>query len=267
MEKVRLEDLYKRLEIPSSEIVKLNDISKKVNLNYVMDLFYKDEEGFFELLEKDYKEKYLEILYIYLNLAIRLYDMYIDAEIDLNVYYDTIDDLRIWANNCVKETGVYGLKEVYWVNEHLRMRLFKLGRLQFQKREATEFIEMVKEKGYSEYVKKDYFYFVHIPEGGKLSHELVEDSYKRALAFFKDDNMIFAAESWILSDRLEMILNENSNLIAFRDDFIILKFEDNVNPIKRYLRENSAVYDKVIALENEGVMIGEGYGICIKYLQ
>lgn len=267
MNTINLKELYLKLQVPNDAIAKFDEIGKAVDIDYISNLFYKDEEGFFELLEKDYKEKYLEVLYIYLNLAIKLYDMYIDAGIDLNVYYDTIDDLRIWANNCVKETGVYGLKEVYWVNEHLRMRLFKLGRLQFQKREATEFIEMVKEKGYSEYVKKDYFYFVHIPEGGKLSHELVEDSYKRALAFFKDDNMIFAAESWILSDRLEMILNENSNLIAFRDDFIILKFEDNVNPIKRYLRENSVVYNKVIALEKEGVMIGEGYGICIKYLQ
>ena len=191
--------------------------------------------------------------------------MYIEKGIALEVYFDTIDDLRVWANTCVKETGVYGLKEVYWLNEHLRMRIFKLGRLQFQKREDEEFIARVNAKGYSEYVRKNYLYFVHIPEGGKLSHDLVEDSYQKALEFFNDDHMVFAAESWILSDRLELLFNKNSNLIAFRDDFIILHYEDDVNPIKRYLRENSDVYNKVISLENEGVMIGEGYGICIKY--
>ena len=261
--KITLNDLYRKLEIPNSAISKFNEFN--IDTDYITNLFYEDEDKFFEFVEKNYKEKYLEILFIYLNIAIALYDKYLEQNIDLNIYYDTIDDIRIWANNCVKEEGIYGLKEIYWVNEHLRMRLFKLGRLQFQKRDASEFMKLIYSKGLNEYVKKDYLYFVHIPEGEKLTSELAHDSYKKAKDFYKDD-MVFACESWMLSDKLELIMNENSNVIKFRNDYILLSQIENVNPIKRYLRSNSDLDNKVTKLEHDGILIGEGFGICIKYL-
>lgn len=261
--KITLNDLYRKLELPNSAISKFNEYN--IDTDYITNLFYEDEDKFFEFIEENYKEKYLEILFIYLNIAIALYDKYLEQNIDLNIYYDTIDDIRIWANNCVKEEGIYGLKEIYWVNEHLRMRLFKLGRLQFQKRDASEFMKLIYSKGLNEYVKQDYLYFVHIPEGEKLTSELAHDSYKKAKDFYKDD-MVFACESWMLSDKLELIMNENSNVIKFRNDYILLSQIENVNPIKRYLRSNSDLDNKVTKLEDDGILIGEGFGICIKYL-
>lgn len=263
---MNINELYLKLQIPTDAIVKFDEISKTMDIEYITDLFYKDEEAFFELLHNEYNEKYLEILYIYINLAIKLYGMYIEEGIDLSVYFDTIDDIRIWANTCVKETGVYGLKEIYWLNEHLRMRIYKLGRLQFQKREAKEFIQLVKKHNLEKYVKSDYFYFVHIPEGERLSYELVQDSYQRAVKFYKDD-MIFAAESWILSDKMDMLFAPESNLMKFKNDFIVLSQTIEENHIKRYLKEGSPVLDKVLKLEEEGILIGEGFGICIKYVK
>ena len=262
-----LNELYTHLGIKESAIIKFREIEEDLNIDYIKNLFYVSEDDFFAYLEDNLKDKYLEYLYIFLNLALDLQDQYIESNIDLKIYFDTIDDIRIWVDNCVKETGEYGLKEIYWINEHLRMRIFRLGRLQFQKRESEEFVNWMKENNLGEYVKHDYFYFVHIPEGGKLSHDLVEDSYQQALNFFKDTDMIFAAESWILSDKLESLFGSESNLVKFKNDFIILAHEKNVNPIKRYLREGSKVMEKVIALENEGVMIGEGFGVCLKYVK
>ena len=265
MERVQLSNLYEVLQIPTNEIAKFENIEKEINITYIKKLFHKNEDAFFEYLDENFKNKYLEVLYIYLNLTIDLFDMYIEQGIDINVYYDTIDDIRIWANNCVKEVGVYGLKEIYWINEHLRMRIFKLGRLQFQKREASEFMDLIKENNLSEYVKRDYFYFVHIPEGERLSHDLVVDSYNRACEFF-NDYMIFAAESWILSDRMELLFDENANLMKFKNDFIVLSQRRDENHIKRYLKENSKLFKVVTELEEKGVMIGEGFGICLKYI-
>ena len=37
--------------------------------------------------------------------------------------------------------------------------------------------------------------------------------------------------------------------------------------ITRYLKEGSSVLEKVKALESEGIMIGEGFGICLKYVK
>lgn len=265
MKEFKLEDLYSLLQIPECEIAKFDDIEKKLNINEIKKKFYESEDDFFDYLYENLKEQYLEVLYIYLNLAIDLYYKYIEEGIDISIYKDTIDDIRIWALNCVKETNVYGLREVYWINEHLRMRIFKLGRLQFQKREATEFMDLIKENNLSSYIKRDYFYFVHIPEGERLSYDLILDSYQKAKDFFKDE-MVFACESWMLSDRLELILNENSNILKFRNDYILLSQTREENHIKRYLKHGSELLNKVLELEKNNTLIGEGFGICLKYV-
>ena len=266
MKKVELVELYKLLQIPDSEVAKFNQIDSKLNMNEIKKLFHEAEEEFFEYLEEKLPNDYLAYLYIYLNLAIDLYEKYLKAGIDTKIYYDTIDDIRIWANNCVKENNTYGLSEIYWLNEHLRMKLFKLGRLQFQKRENEEFIPILKEHNLDKYVKSDYFYFVHIPEGEKLSREAVLDSYQKAIEFFNDE-MIFAAETWIFSDKLHLVFNENSNIMQFRNDYIILNRYCEDNHIKRYLKEGSKALEKVIELENQGIMIGESFGICLNYIK
>ena len=265
MKKIELIDLYNRFEIPSEIIDQFNIIKNSINLEKIKDLFYKNEDGFFEYLESELNEQYLTYLYIYLNLALDLYESYVKEGIDLDIYYDTIEDIRVWINNCIKETNTYGLKEIYWINEHLRMRIYKLGRLQFQKRESTEFVDLIKENNLDQYIDRDYFYFVHIPEGERLSYDLVLDSYDRAKDFFKDE-MIFACESWMLSDRLDLIFKENSNVLKFRNDYILLSQHRESNHIVRYLKAGSELLTKVTDLEKGGTMIGEGFGICLKYV-
>lgn len=264
MKEFGLKELSNFLQIPN-EIVSKFDEFKSLDIPKIKELFYHNEDGFFEFLENELNEKYLEILYIYLNIGVDLYYEYQNKSIDEKIYFDTIDDIRIWINNCVKETGIYGLKEVYWINEHLRMRIYKLGRLQFQKRDASEFMDLIRNNNLNHRVKKDYFYFVHIPEGERLTRELVLDSYNRAIDFFKDE-MVFAVESWILSDRLDLIFNSDSNIMKFRSDYIILSQTKEENHIKRYLNEGSKLLAKVTQLEEEGVIIGEGFGICLNYV-
>ena len=266
MNKIDINELFIRLQVPQEAVAEFIKYSETIDIEAITKLFYEDEDAFFELIDKEYNEKYLEILYIYINLAVKLYGMYIEKGVDLSIYFDTIDDLRVWALTCVRETGVYGLKEIYWLNEHLRMRIYKLGRLQFQKREAKEFMSILKKHNLDHYVKSEYFYFVHIPEGEKLSYESVLDSYQKAVEFYKDD-MIFAAESWILSDKMGLVFDENSNLMKFKNDFIVLSLTTEENHIKRYLKEGSKALNKVLELEKQGMVFGEGFGICIKYLK
>lgn len=266
MRRFAINDLYDFLQIPDSEVAKFNEINDSLNIDYLKKLFYESEDEFFEYVENNLNEEYLKLLYIYLNLAVDLYYDYKENNIAENIYFDTIDDIRIWINNCIKETNTYGLKEIYWINEHLRMRIFKLGRLQFQKREATEFMDLLKQHTLDKFIKKDYFYFVHIPEGERLSYDLVLDSYQKAIEFFKDE-MVFACESWMLSDRLELIFNNDSNVLKFRNDYILLNQIRDENHIKRYLKEGSRLADKVNSLEKDGIMIGEGFGICLNYIE
>ena len=265
MRRFALEDLYKFLQIPESEIAKFFDMQLDMDIMKIKKLFYESEDEFFEYRENNHKEDYLEKLYIYLNLDVDLYYKYLELNIDINVYFDTIDDLRIWINNCVLENGTYGLAEVYWLNEHLRMRLFKLGRLQFQKRDASEFMELINNAKLGSRITRDYFYFVHIPEGDRLTHESVVDSYLKAKEFFKDE-MIFACESWMLSDLLEIVFDKDSNIMKFKNDYIVLEHRMDSNHIVRYLKKGSIIYNKVMQLEQDGVLIGEAFGICLDYI-
>ena len=264
MKNFSIKELCEYLQIPNEVVVKFDSL-KDLDIIKIKELFYNDEDKFFGFLEEKLNEKYLEILFIYLNLGVDLYYEYQNKSISEKIYFDTIDDIRIWINNCVKETGIYGLKEYYWINEHLRMRIYKLGRLQFQKRDASEFMDLIRDNKLNHRVKKDYFYFVHIPEGEKLTRDLVLDSYNRAIEFFKDE-MVFACESWMLSDRLEMIFDSNSNVLKFRNDYIILSQNKEENHIKRYLNKGSRLLEKVNQLEEQGILIGEGFGICLNYV-
>ena len=134
-----------------------------------------------------------------------------------------------------------------------------------EKREASYLIELINKTKYKDLVKNDHFYFVHIPEGDRLSYDLVVDSYLKAKKFFNDE-MIFACESWMLSDRLGLVFSEYSNIMKFKRDYIIFDFNDETNHIERYLKEDSNLYYRVKQLESEGVLIGEAYGVCFDYI-
>ena len=92
MKKVELVELYKLLQIPDSEVAKFNQIDSKLNMNEIKKLFHEAEEEFFEYLEEKLPNDYLVYLYIYLNLAIDLYEKYLKAGIDTKIYYDNKGD-------------------------------------------------------------------------------------------------------------------------------------------------------------------------------
>lgn len=58
---------------------------------------------------------------------------YAEKGIDDNIFFETMDDIRIWVDDHFNRTGEYGLEEFNWLVHHFNLDLFKLGRLQFQK--------------------------------------------------------------------------------------------------------------------------------------
>ena len=70
----------------------------------------------------------------------------------------------------------------------------------------------------------------------------------------------------MLSDRLDLIFNENSNVLRFRNDYILLSQCRDENHIIRYLKSGSGLLEKVTSFEKSGIMIGEGFGLCLKYV-
>ena len=56
---------------------------------------------------------------------------YAAREIPDQILIDTLSDVRIWMDVCLKRTGHYGMLEFGWLVNHFTFRLFRIGRLQF----------------------------------------------------------------------------------------------------------------------------------------
>ena len=155
-------------------------------------IFYKNETRFFQEIEKS-REKEFMLLYLYLRFAEDLYPAYKGAGIPDCVYYDTFSDLTVWSAHCFKKKCIIGLTEEKWLKLHLKMKLFRLGRLQFEKDTAEKSIH------------------IHIPEGGTLSPKACGESIQQARGFFGDSYKLFDCESWLLSPVLLELLNAERN--------------------------------------------------------
>lgn len=93
-----------------------------------------------------------------------------DAQgIPTKILLDTLQDIRIWTENISVPPNELALEKLCWLKEHLSMRLFKIGRLQFQ--------FSTTEKGMPSLA-------VHIPSGGPLFPAACKRSYTQAATFF-----------------------------------------------------------------------------------
>ena len=143
------------------------------------------------------------------------------GNIDEIIFYNTMRDLRYKLEECRLVRGKYGTFVPWWYKGFFEMKIFALGRLQFEINYTWFDCEVD-----GKHIPKDTKVLsVHIPRTGtKLEHCLVEDSYRRAADFFKDefDNIIFICNSWLLYPWNRSVLKDGSNLAEFYDDFTVV---------------------------------------------
>ena len=112
------------------------------------------------------------------------------------IYYDTISDLKYKLDECMLVHKKIGTFVPSWYKGFFEMKIFALGRLQFEIN-YTWFDCEVNGKKIPQGTK---VLSVHIPRSGiRLDHDLVLNSYKQAKEFFKDefeDNIIFICNSF-----------------------------------------------------------------------
>ncbi len=158
-----------------------------------------------------------------------LHKKYTQKYIDDEIFYATIADLKYKLEECRLVHGKCGTFVPGWYKGFFEMKIFALGRLQFEINHTwfecdVDGVHIPKgTKALS----------VHIPRTGtKLDHSLVLDSYNMAKEFFKDefdDNVIFICNSWLLYPWNREVLKEGSNLAQFYDDFTIVRSGEYAN--------------------------------------
>ncbi len=122
---------------------------------------------------------------------------------------------------------------------------------------------------------------VHIPPDGSLDRESVIKSYERARRIFKCcypeyDFKAFVTDTWLFAPNLDLVLKENSNIRAFRKDYIIFPakclgldvftYVFNITPASitdvdvNNLPEDTSLRKGIKDCLNRGVFFDEFYG-------
>lgn len=166
----------------------------------------------------------------------RLLSTYRERGYDEAMFTDFLRDVACKIGENYRWHGVWGLPKItYWYPLFLGLRLFALGRLQYEIYQRPNEDRPITVGGHT-VQPEDKVYFIHIPGLGPLTKELRMDSYRRAYTFFKDDfkdkPCVFYCTSWMLYERNREFMSPTSNIIAFMNDFKIVKsFEV---PVQKY---------------------------------
>ncbi|MGI5894485.1 MAG: acyltransferase domain-containing protein [Candidatus Merdivicinus sp.] len=157
------------------------------------------------------ENRYELCLELFTALFDELKERYQKLGISEQIYRDTRSDLEIWRGNCRRMYGVDGLANYRWLQNHLDLKLFRLGRLQFEPVVNEGRIALN----------------VHIPQGEPLVYEACRESYRQAYAFYHGMTDRFVCHSWLLSPVLQELLPESSNIVRFQKDFEITHYDPN----------------------------------------
>lgn len=169
--------------------------------------------------------------------------LYDKNKISEEIFLDSMSDIAFKVNECKKMYGIYGISTFSWYFGVLTLKVFKLGRLEFE-------VKPCPLDGYKDYVKKnEILYSCHIPSAGPLTYESVIDSLKRAYTFFGiKDNLVVYCRSWLLYPDHYNVFPEGSNLRMFYDLFDIVgkdEDEENSNLWRIFYKEASTSVDEL----------------------
>ena len=166
--------------------------------------------------------KYTAELLLFLCYTQALQKHYENAGIPLDIYRNTVLDLKYKLDECKCVYGVWGSFVAYWFPGFFKLERFALGRLQF------ELVSLGTD--YSEdgvvLTPDSKVINVHIPRTcTPLSEGAVTESYRLAAEFFRPllgDKIAFICNSWLLFPRHNEMLSETSNIRYFISDYELI---------------------------------------------
>lgn len=227
--------------------------------------------------EKVGVHKYSAGLLVFMCMSKHLKECYIEQGIDLQIWHDSMLDLKwkLWECKAVK--GMWGSFVAWWFPGFFNMTRFALGRLQF---DFARFGDTYKDEEF-DLTPDTKIIGVHIPRTmtpfDKASRD---DAYERAKKFFAPKlngaPMVFTCCSWLLYPAFKDIIPQKSNTRSFMDDFKIIKeyhdkdgeyndawrlFDmDQPKDLNEY-PENSSLRRAIKKYLLDGGKTGEGLGI------
>lgn len=213
----------------------------------------------------------LVLLRFYLDWALYTKACYEALGIPESVLLDGLKDIAIWAEDYYDKHRIPGFEEWEWVANTLRLKVFRLGRLQFEPSVLGE--SVVADSRH--YPAGTPVLEVHIPAGEPLDPAAVAASLEQAPAFFRTcfhrEYSLLRCHSWLLCPQLKELLPEQSRILQFQNLFTVYEEDCERQAEERvfgFLSEDPARYPETTALRKslkqallEGRTIGMGKGI------
>ncbi len=214
----------------------LEKCSKCSDFSEIVSRYGKSDFDFYKALEdiKSFAERsdiceYTAYMLLFVCMLPELHNKYKQKGISDKIFYDTICDLKYKLEECRLVYGKNGTFVPEWYAGIFDLKIIALGRLQFE----TKYIDFECDAFGRHIAKGKKVLGIHIPRTGtRLEHESVLDSYRRAKEFFMHEygeEIIFMCDSWLLYPWNRTVLNGDSNLSKFYDDFEIVKSNDHKN--------------------------------------
>lgn len=212
---MRHNDLYQMLEIPSEVVEQLNNYEKERTFQLSEELQNRlfsraawDEavKELQRLLEEDTYS--FKMLYEMLDLVCKYsYPKYKEMNISDEVFKDTMKFIDRFLKWHYEYHGEYKFTQGLWFPRQISCIEFRIGALEY------EFVE-----GETREIA------VHIPSDAKFDREAVLESLKEFIVFrntyFPEwKGVPFTCETWMLAPAMEELLNETSNVLAFKHLF------------------------------------------------
>ena len=172
----------------------------------------------------------IHMLYL-IALSINTRKLYEEKHISIEIFLDSMADLRAKLMECKELYGVWGTGVASWEIDLFNLNLIALGRLQFElipyQGEYTKGIHSIKQG--------DMVLNIHIPSLGPLLYDDCKASFKKAANhfkdFFKEKPVVFVCHSWLLYPEHKEFLPPNSNILKFMSFFDIISSEISENKL------------------------------------
>ena len=160
-------------------------------------------------------------LLLFICLSRHLQKLYAERGIPDSIWFDTMRDLKYKAKECLLVKKQWGTFVGFWYAGFFRLKIYALGRLQFDQRKfETNFtvdgIDITTETP---------VLYIHIPRSEEpLTPESAHKAYEMAKEFFKEKYFgggpcIFCCSSWLLYPEHKNMLKPEANICRFMDDF------------------------------------------------
>ena len=203
----------------------------------------------------------------------RLRELYRENGIDMQIYRDTVLDLKWKLEECKTVKGICGTFVAPWYPRFFELGIFALGRLQFELRLARCDYE---KNGIKLEKEKSVVINVHIPRtGAPMDKDSCDRAYAAARVFFGERGLKdcpFVCHSWLLYPENKKIVPHHTNTYRFMSEYDIIDWGVNggedlwrlfdteeTDPDK--LPTNGSLRRAYVQHLKNGGAVGWGYGV------